>query len=357
MTINPSRSASLDPGFLGRLPASANGYPQKIDLVRELILCVELDEAAYRAASFLDDRILGPATRGSWFPTAKILDASLTLPRSLPLHFIFHTGHVGSTLVSRLLDETGRVLSLREPLPLRTLAASLDELSGVSSLLSPAKFDAMLDMFLRLWSRGYPNTEQVVVKATSSAGSLAVLLLRRRPLSRAIYLNVGAETYLATLLAGANSSQDLRGHGPARISRLRARTTADLTPLYAMSPGEMAAMSWLVETLSQSTALTELPLQVLAVDFDLLLSDIPATLDRILRHFNLPPDPTWLASIGRSGVLSRYSKAPEVAFTPSVRREVLNDARRQHADEIRRGLAWLEALARSDAGIARVVGS
>ena len=50
------------------------------------------------------------------------------------VHFIFHTGHVGSTLVSRLLDETGDVLSLREPLPLRTLADAMDVLTLPESL-------------------------------------------------------------------------------------------------------------------------------------------------------------------------------------------------------------------------------
>ena len=47
--------------LLARLPGSPDIYPQKIDLVLESILLVRFDEAAYRAASFLDDRILRPA--------------------------------------------------------------------------------------------------------------------------------------------------------------------------------------------------------------------------------------------------------------------------------------------------------
>ncbi len=90
--------------------------------MRESCLVIELGETAYRAASFLDDRILGPATRGGWLPLDRVLEAARHAADLRPLHFIFHTGHVGSTLVSRLLDETGAVLSLREPLPLRTLA-------------------------------------------------------------------------------------------------------------------------------------------------------------------------------------------------------------------------------------------
>ena len=52
-------------------------------------------------------------------------------------------------------------------------------------------------------------------------------------------------------------------------------------------------------------------------------------------------------------MLARYSKAPEFAYTPDVRAELLRDSRRRNGDEIRKGLAWLERLARSDATVGR----
>ena len=172
-----------------------------------------------------------------------------------PLHFIFHTGHVGSTLLSRLLDETGAVLSLREPLPLRTLADAHDALGRPDSLLGAPQFEALLDMTLRLWSRGYAGTRAVVVKATSSAGRLAPAILARSPASRAVYLNLRAEPYLATLLGGANSATDLRGHGPGRMRRLLAGRELPVEPLHALSPGELAALGWLAESLALRQAI------------------------------------------------------------------------------------------------------
>ena len=116
-------------------------YPQKLDLIRGGLLLIHFGEDAYRSSSFLDDRILGPATRGGWVPVERVVEAAGQLVDGMrPLHFIFHTGHVGSTLVSRLLDETGQVLSLREPLPLRTLAEAHDVLHAPESLLGPAAF-------------------------------------------------------------------------------------------------------------------------------------------------------------------------------------------------------------------------
>ena len=47
----------------------------------------------------------------------------------------------------------------------------------------------------------------------------------------------------------------------------------------------------------------------------------------------------------RSGYLERYSKAPEWAYGPDLRRRVLQAARQGGGHEIRKGLAWLEAAA------------
>jgi hypothetical protein len=351
----PEQLPSLADELLTLLPRSADAYPQKIELIGMSVLLIRLDAAGYRSASFLDDRILGPTTRGAWLPFARVAEATRSVTRPCPVHFIFHTGHVGSTLVSRLLDETGQVLSLREPLPLRTLAEAGDVLGKADSLLSEAQFDAILGTFLRLWARGYEPVRSVVVKATSSAARLAASILARGEGSRAIYLNVGAEPYLATLLAGQNSPIDLRGHGPERMRRLRSRTAVPLAPLHALSLGELAAMSWLAESWTQRDALAQFAGTIIALDFDRFLAGVPESMGRILGHLDLPHDAAQLAELGRSPALTRYSKAPEYAYTPEVRAEVLRESRRNNRQEIRKGLDWLERLARAEPIVAEIV--
>ena len=49
---------------MAALPDSPASYPQQLDLVRAAVLLVGFDEAAYRAASFLDDRILVRSYQG-----------------------------------------------------------------------------------------------------------------------------------------------------------------------------------------------------------------------------------------------------------------------------------------------------
>ena len=342
--------------LLTDLVAAPDIYLQKIDLARDAALLVRLDESAYRGASFLDDRILTPTLKGGWTSLSNVVQAAQGIAHGRPLHFIFHTGHVGSTLLSRLLDESGCVLSLREPLPLRTLADVHDVLGRVDSLWSEPQFDLVVGAFMRLWSRGYHDTQCVVVKATSSAGRVHAALLAASEDSRAIYMNLRAEPYLATLLAGQNSLIDLRGHGPERMRRVQARFGASVAPLHALSVGELAALSWLAETSAQRDALKAFPGRVIDVDFDTLLGDVAGQMARILEHFALPDAGRHSAQMARSASLSRYSKAPEYDYSADARAEVLRESRRSNRLEIRKGLEWLEALAKSNREVAEIVG-
>lgn len=341
--------------MLSGLAASPDVCVQKVDLARDAALLVQLSEGAYRAASFLDDRILTPDTKGGWTSMASVRDAAQAISASRPLHFIFHTGHVGSTLLSRLLDESGCVLPLREPLPLRTLADARDVLNQPESLLSAPDLDALEQVLLKIWSRGYANTHTVVLKATSSACRIAARLLERHDSARAVYLNLAAEPYLATLLAGKNSGIDLRGHGPVRIRQLQARIATPLPPLHALSIGELAALSWLAETWNQHDAGVRLGARVLALDFDELLGDVAGGVGRVAAHFQLPLESRWLADIARSPVLTRYSKSPDFEYSPQVRRELLRQSRQNNAAQIGAGLRWLENLAGSQPTVAAVL--
>jgi hypothetical protein len=368
--------------LLARLAAGPDVLLHKADLVRGAVLAVEWKEAGYRSASFLDDRILGPGVNGAWLSggavAAALLSAAPAAPAATvanpprpssgvgsqhdvrrPLHCIFHAGHVGSTLLSRLLDEVPghvgpAVLGLREPLPLRTLAEAHDVLGRADSLLSAAQFGALLQMLAASWQRGYAHTQAVVLKATSSTTRVGPALLAALPAAHAVCLNLAPEPYLATLLAGENAALDLRGHGPERMRRLQARTASITTPLHAMSLGEQAALAWLAEAWSQRELAQQAGPRVLAVDFDELLGNVEGTLAAVLQHFGLAAEAAPL--LARSPVLTRYSKATEHAYSPGLRQQVLAQARRDQAAELQRGLRWLETLGAADPKVAALLG-
>ena len=331
-------------------------YPQNVDLTRQAILFLRLDETAFRQASFLDDRILSPQSQGRWVsfaemePWLPLLD-SPPRPRQ-PLRFIFHSGHVGSTLISRLLDDIGDVLGLREPLPLRTLAAACGELDAAHALVGPAQWKSLLHFHLACWSRGYPDTRNVIVKATSSASQCCEPVLDMLPEARAIFLNLRPEPYLATLLAGENSPIDLRGQAQDRMKRLlRVAPTLD-RPLSALSLGEIAAMTWTVETMTHHAAVRRFAGRTLRVDFDAFLAAPVEALRKICAHFQLPASDAYFDGIDASPTLTRYSKAPEHAYTPDLRHRILIESRAQNAAEIGKGMRWIEKQARSSPAVA-----
>jgi hypothetical protein len=350
---SPSPNAAIE-RLMAILPVSPDAYPHKIDFVQQRLLLIALNRDAYRASSFLDDRVLAPTTVGSWLPLERAIELSQSIMSDHRVHFIFHTGHVGSTLLSRLLDEVG-VLSLREPLTLRNLSDAADQLRQVESLVSEQQFERLLQMLLRYWSRGYETAQSVVVKATSSTARIAVSLLNAASRSNAVYLNLRAEPYLVALLSGQNSPADLRGHGPNRVRRLQARIPEPLPALHSLSMGELAALSWLAETWTQIDLGREFGRRVLSIDFDQMLSDIPGTLESVLNHFALPSTPEAIARLGTSRQLTRYSKSTDHQYSPAVRTQILNDSRQRNRDEIQRGMTWLENMARQEAGVAAVL--
>lgn len=321
---------TIAPEHLARDPAL---YPMAFDLARDAILFLRMDETDYRASSFLDERAVNHGSE-EWMPYAEVARAMAEPPASKPLHFIFHMGHVGSTLLSRLLDETGSVLSLREPLPLRALAEAID--GGMPDA------DHRLETMLRLWERGFTDTKTVVLKATSTTERLAPKLLAMRPKARAVLLNVSAECFLATVLAASNSAVDLNTNGPERLHRLG---KLGINVPQPTTLGELAAMSWLAERMTQASILRDCGDRVLSIDFDVLLQWTERVLGLVLVHFAIPNSPEQVARIARSPALTRYSKAPEHEYSAVRRRALLDQARASYGKEISAAIGWLLKVA------------
>ncbi len=311
-------------------------YPFALDPARDALMFVAMTLADYRAASFLDERL---GKRGSWVPAADVARATTDARDVRPLHFIFHAGHVGSTLLSRLIDEADGVLPLREPLPLRVIAEHFSE--------------SRLELLLRLWERGFDGTQAVVLKATSATERLATKLMAMRGQAKAVMLNVSAESYLATMLAGENSATDLNAQGAERFHRLA--TLIGEAPPRPATLGELIAMSWLAERLTQVNAMRALGPRILAVDFDAMLAALPETLARVLAHLDIACAPQRVAAIASGPIMSRYSKAPENGYSPTFRAELLAESRRGYAKEIRAALDWLERLVVSRPSLAAML--
>lgn len=291
---------------------------------------IRMDEEAYRAASFLDDRMLHPGLETRLCSLDEALADSASLTRE-DARWIFHIGHVGSTLLSRLLGELEGVLSLREPRSLRDLVAASDrEQADLAQALR------------RFFSRSFGQNQVALVKATSSVSEQAPLLLPAG--GRALFLYATPQNYVASILVGENSVKELGALSEIRLGRL-ARRGMDLRGFDA-SLAHRAAAAWACEMTSleaAADAMADRP--ILWADFDVMLDDMAEWLARCARHFGFPITPGRLEKIASGPLMRRYSKALEYDYSPALRADLLGEAAQRHRTDIGAAMAALDKAA------------
>lgn len=306
-----------------------NYLPFQLDLANGRVLFVRIDAQQRREAAFLDPRALPPQPQGAWLPLS-MLEAPAT--GDVIADGIFHIGHCGSTLLSRLLDSWPEVEGLREPLPLR-------ELAGTWHAAAPPH--VLLATLMAYWRRPLPPASRIAIKLTSSCNVLAEPLLRDGALQRAILLDMPLASWLATLLKSEDSVRDALAAFDERADVLRGHgitIDGEHAPRDAI---EACAMGWLAERLRfEALASGEFASRVLRVDFEDLLAAPEATLAGIAAHLALDPD--GIAGALASPAWGRYSKAQQHGYGRDDRAHDIALAQQRFGTEIARGVAWVD---------------
>lgn len=327
------------------LERSPELFPYAWELRGDAVTLIRLTRADYEKASFLDERALKPHTLTRTLPFGQLAAAVSTGKLEERCDYIFHIGHVGSTLLSRLLDAGGGLFALREPAILRTLARMRGEPELQPRVWDDAEFESRLSLLLKLWSRTFEPGQTAVIKATSFVSELAAQLLARPSQPKAVLLFVKPKSYVATILGGANARQEAKLLTDGRLKRLHRRIGREVWRLASFSEGEGLALSWAAEMSALIEAQRAAGARALPLDFDRFLESPAEKLATVLRHFDSNASAKTVARVLASPHMQRYSKAPEHAYSPELRREILDDARKAHATEIAKGLAWLERAA------------
>ena len=338
------------------MAGSPDLFPYELDLGRDGVTFIRLSRADYASASFLDGRILTARGAGhtlSWHEVAAAIEAAALEERC---GHLFHIGHVGSTLLSRLIGAHPEAFCIREPVILRTFAQLSSEPGARPRSWSDADVEERLGGCLKLLSRTFEAQKQPVVKATSFVSELAADLLARAAKPKAVLMYVAPESYLATILGGPNSRQEAKMLAPSRLHRLHRRIGRDVWQLPTLSEGEMLALAWACEMSALAQAQRIAGKRALTVDFDRFLVRPAAHLLTVLHHFEIDATPAEAEAIVAGPDMRRYSKAPQHAYDAALRSAVLDEARATHEAEIRRGLAWLERAAGELAPVREALG-
>ncbi|CAN5216902.1 hypothetical protein BH24PSE1_BH24PSE1_07390 [soil metagenome] len=328
---------SSDP-ISGEIGTDARWLAQALDAENGLVRLVPMDAAAYRDASFLDDRMMVPGRESVVVPWSEAV-AALPADARTDARWIFHIGHVGSTLVARLLGELGGVLSVREPRILRDVA-----------MLSEERRAEYLAQLQKLLSRTFSPDELALVKATSFVSEIAPELMP--PGERALFLYASPRAYIASILAGPNSVQELAALGPSLAQRVAGRFT-----LAKSSNGaEAAAAAWACEMTALEAAADAMPDRKVAwADFDRMLCDMAGELANVADFFGFSAAPGQIEAIAAGPLMGRYSKALEYEYSPSLRLELIAEADAANRADIDSAIAMLHSAAARSSLLARAL--
>lgn len=337
-------------------------FVHQMDVNSDQLMLMKVEEEELRAASFLDQRLLeakpGEQPRAwQWGEFAHIAPQTETpeAPARDDARFIFHIGHVGSTLIARLLGEAPDTLALREPQILRQFA-ELRVVEGLPhSPWAPGQVAERLPLARKWLSRTFRDRQRALIKATSFVSDIAPDLIEDS--RKAVFLTLRPERYLQTILAGDASRQELAFLSGTRLQRLNRRIEGEPIKLWDLDEAKRAAMAWACEMTALNAATRAAREEgarenVLWQDFDAFLAEPGDSLAAIARHLEVGISEEQAHRWVQGPIMTRYSKAPEQGYSPQLREEVLERAGRERENEIRSALRWLDAMGREHPAIA-----
>jgi hypothetical protein len=323
----------------GEIAQDATWLAQALDPAGGRVRLVAMDRESYRAASFLDDRLMHQTIDAQVVPWPDV-ERAVAEDLRVDARWIFHIGHVGSTLISRLLGEIDGVLAVREPRFLRDLALVPTEV-GQQYIGSIAK----------LMSRTFGKDEVACIKATSFVSEIAPALVPAG--ERALFLYAKPRPYIASILAGENSVKELRAYEAPRRERLARRDIHFPSPT---TDADRAAAGWAAEmTALEAAADAMADRKLIREDFDRMLADMRAALERLTDFFAIPVEADRLTEIAEGPLMGRYSKALEYEYSAQLRADVIADAERRYGAEIDAALAMLDSAAESSPLLSRAL--
>lgn len=329
--------------------------PWQLDLSGSRLLLALLDEDAYRSAAFLDQRLnLDGRLQAIWAPLKQVSDDARASGRmQVPAGFLFHIGHCGSTLLTRLLGEDPRLLPLREPLSLRMLAES-ERLAGTSgATLDRPAWEALRELLLLLLTRSYREDQRALIKPSSNCNNLMEPVLASHPGHKAVFLYLNLRSYLANVLR-PQSRNALYVFANDRSFDLRRFMPGIPVSLDGLAPARLGALNW-TASMAQLLQVRDDPRfsgRVRPVGFEDFLRDPAASLVELSTFLGMPMESAQAQRVLAGGHMQRYAKDLRFPYTPELREEDLRHSLQVHAQDIDDAQAWLTGMLERTPGLA-----
>lgn len=305
----------------------------RLDSLRGDAQLIATDRDALRSATFLDGR------ERFWRSERIVtLDEIEPLPVR-PSRYIFHVGFCGSTLLSRLVDQPGQVLSLREPQALTDLSSQRGAILRGDALES---FDRLADRIASsLAEAAIP--EIAVVKPSSWVNGMLDRFCTRDRVSNAVFLTMDRRSFIRAAFRGgrerlaycARLAADMATTHDRGASLLGEATGGSSDPLDQMARLAALLHAMQEQAFEQVMRQRDWPGECL-LDYSALMAQRPEALKRVRVLLNLPDaEPT------SDAVLSHHSKDPARDFSSKHQADQDAEVERHHAARFGAAMDWI----------------
>jgi hypothetical protein len=324
-----------DVAFIARDP---NWLAHRYDPQHDAIHFLKLDRAGHRAATFVTDEYI-PAT------APKVVlrrDESVAEARkdAGPLHFIFHSGFCGSTLLARALDIEGVSMGLKEPVIFNDIVGWRRRGGEVRSVAQ------VLDDSLALLARPFSPGEAVIVKPSNILNAFAPAIMGMRPDTRAIFMYAPLKIFL-----GSVARKRLEGRlwvrktfaGLAKDGVVNLGFDSD--QYFGQTDLQIAAAGWLAQQDLFAKLIERFGHdRVQTLNSEAFVAAPRQALTSLNTLFALGMNPDQLADVTDGPAFSTHSKTGGT-FGASDRAIDQTDGANIHREEIDQVAIWAEAVA------------
>lgn len=319
----------------------------KFDINNNYCDFVRVDHGAYTDSMFLDHRVSADQSAVVRFELIPLLERFFRedIPQR-PVNYIFHIGHCGSTLISRILGGLDEVLALREPLPVIALSDHYRQLDKPPLYINDQQYSRLEAFVVYLVTRTFTEKQTALVKPTSYCYNIANRLMGYNSGSKSALLYISLESYLATMLRAPQRREEAVNTAGYCLTDLISITGADCHLSEAMSVEYAIALNWITQMawlmrMNRSQALTP---RIHIMDFEAFLRDPVDKLQGLCAFLGINANPSKIEEVIKGPILQSYSKKPGFYYDSSSRTDELDLSRKKFTKEIRAALAWAEEL-------------
>lgn len=312
---------------LDHIDTQPDWFPARVNFFEDKAYFVKMSLQWYRESVFLDPgRIKGSCVIASDLDWLQGVAGQI---EGQPTGFIFHTAFCGSTLMSQALAAVYNSLPLREPEVLGNLLVYLR-----SQRATLEEYDARIKQVLQLLSRSYKAGQYAVVKANDYANPLMPELLNRHDLP-VLFMYTPLAEFLAGCLKADNRREWIRQRFQS-VQRFAPSLLHWPDPLAIEDDayGEMAAVYWSYNIALFREAHRLAPGQVCSLDFNDMLADPLAAVQRAGQWFQLQPRTDVDAEAQLDGLFGVYSKNSQFKYSPQQRNNDVERILDQNSDQL-----------------------